>query len=92
MKTITHICDVCKKSKGENELAGLEVRSGKGLTFVDKYQTFYIDICKDCLEKKRFVINRKEGQSDADIQKANGKNLENKIVEILNDLGVQFYE
>lgn len=91
MKTITHICDVCKNSKGENELSHLRVNS-TGLEFLDRYKTFEVDICKECLEKKGFIINRKEGQSDNDIQKANGKNLEDKIIDILNDLGVQFYE
>lgn len=91
MKTITHICDLCKQSKGEKELAHLEIRS-RGLGIFDSYRTLEVDICKSCLEKKGFIVNRKEGQSDADIQKANGQNLEDKIVDILNDLGVQFYE
>ncbi len=91
MKTITHICDVCKQSKGEEELSHLEVRSN-GLEFFDRYKAMTIDICKSCLEKKGFIVNRREGQSTADVQKINHKNMEDKIVDILNDLGVQFYE
>ncbi|MCI8346595.1 MAG: hypothetical protein HFJ12_01425 [Bacilli bacterium] len=91
MKTITHICDLCKQSKGENELAHLEARS-RGLGLFDSYRTLEIDICKSCLEKKGFIVNRKEEQSTKEIQDANSKNLENKIIDILDDLGVQFYE
>ena len=92
MKTITHICDSCKNSKGENELAHLEVRSTKGIELFDTYKTIYIDICKSCLEKKGFIVNRKEEETKEEFLNKNSKNLENKIVDILNDLGVQFYE
>ena len=91
METITHICDICKQSKGKEELARLEVRSS-GLKFLDRYATKKVDICKSCLEKKNFIVNSREDKTLKEIQNMNNKNLEDKIIDILNDLGVQFYE
>lgn len=91
METITHICDICKQSKSKEELARLEVRSN-GLEFLDRYSTLKIDVCKSCLEKKNFIVNEREDKALKDIQTQNKANLENKIIDILNDLGVQFYE
>lgn len=91
METITHICDICKQSKGKEELARLEIRSS-GLEFLDRYTTKKVDICKSCLEKKNFIVNMREDKKLDDIQKINNKNLEDKIIDILSDLGVQFYE
>jgi hypothetical protein len=91
METITHICDICKQSKGKEELARLEIRSS-GLEFLDRYATIKVDICKSCLEKKNFIVNSREDKTLKEIQNMNNKNLEDKIIDILNDLGVQFYE
>lgn len=91
METITHICDICKQSKGKEELARLEVRSS-GLEFLDRYTVKKVDICKSCLEKKNFIVNMREDKKLDDIYKINNKNLEDKIIDILSDLGVQFYE
>lgn len=91
MKTTTHICDICKESKSETELAHLEIRS-KGLSCFDRYRTLEVDICKSCLEKRNFIVNKREDKTEEEIQNINSKNLENKIIDILSDLGVQFYE
>lgn len=91
METITHICDICKQSKSKEELARLEVRSS-GLEFLDRYSTLKFDICKSCLEKKNFIVNQREDKSLKDIQTQNQSNLEDKIIDILSDLGVQFYD
>lgn len=91
METITHICDVCKESKSKTELARLEIRCN-GLSFFDRYTTLKVDICKSCLEKKNFTVNKREDKTEEEIQNTNSKNLENKIIDILSDLGVQFYE
>ncbi len=91
METITHICDVCKQSKSKEELARLEVKSS-GLEFLDRYATKKVDICKSCLEKKNFIVSKREDKTPDEIQKINNKNLEDKIIDILSDLGVQFYE
>lgn len=91
METITHICDICKQSKSKEELARIEVRSS-GLSFLDRYATLKKDVCKSCLEKKNFIVNEREDKKLDEIQKINNKNLEDKIIDILNDLGVQFYE
>ena len=91
METITHICDICKQSKGKEELARLEIRSS-GLEFLDRYTVTKVDICKSCLEKKNFIVNKREDKKLDDIYKINNKNLEDKIIDVLSDLGVQFYE
>lgn len=91
METITHICDICKQSKGKEELARLEVRSS-GLEFLDRYATKKVDICKACLEKKNFIVNNREDKTRNEIKNINNKNLEDKLIDILSDLGVQFYD
>lgn len=91
METITHICDICKQSKGKEELARLEVRSS-GLEFLDRYATKKVDICKACLEKKNFIVNNREDKTLNEIKNINNKNLEDKLIDILSDLGVQFYD
>lgn len=91
METITHICDICKQSKGKEELARLEVRSS-GLEFLDRYSVKKVDVCKTCLEKKNFIVNNREDKTLNEIQNINNKNLEDKLIDILSDLGVQFYD
>ena len=91
METITHICDICKQSKGKEELARLEVRSS-GLEFLDRYAIKKVDICKACLEKKNFIVNNREDKTLNEIKNINNKNLEDKLIDILSDLGVQFYD
>lgn len=54
--------------------------------------THICDICKSCLEKRNFIVNKREDKTEEEIQNINSKNLENKIIDILSDLGVQFYE
>ena len=91
METITHICDVCKQSKSKEDLARLEVRS-TGIEFFDRYTMSKFDICIDCLKKKNFIVEKREDKTTEEIQNSNRDNLRNKIIDILQDLDVQFYE
>ena len=88
---ITHICDICKQSKGKEELARLEVRSS-GLEFLDRYATKKVDISQAFFSNKNFIINNRENKKLNEIQNINNKNLEDKLIDILSDLGVQFYD
>lgn len=93
MQTTVYQCDVCKKSKSKEDLSNIRVNT-RGITISTNYYhpDVEFDICKECLEKKGFIVNPKPELSSEEIAKKNCNNLENKLVEILVDLGVQFYE
>lgn len=93
MKTTNYICDLCKTSKSEEDLCQMRVTT-QGLKIKEGsyYNELNVDICKNCLEKKGFIINPKPEETEEDIKKKNSQVLENKLIEILEDLGVQFYE
>lgn len=93
MQTTNYICDVCKTSKSQEDLCQMRVNT-KGLKIKEGgyYNELNVDICKDCLEKKGFIINPKAEQTEEDIAKRNSQTLESKLTDILEDLGVQFYE
>jgi hypothetical protein len=65
-----------------------------GITIsTNKYaQAKEFDICKSCLEKKGFIINPIEKEKEAEAIAKNENTLRNKILEILTDLDVQFFE
>ena len=94
MKTTTYICDLCKKSVGEAELTTLSVsmkmqRSPSGYASTI---TVNKDVCKDCLEKKGILVIVPEGKKHDDVVAKNEKTLEDKLIDILEDLGVAFEE
>lgn len=94
MQTTNYICDICKTSKSEKDLSNILVNT-RGITISQNHYhaDLKFDICKECLKKKGFVVNPiPEEKTKEEIEKANNKTLENKILEILEDLGVQFYE
>lgn len=93
MQTTNYICDICKTSKSKEDLCQMRVTT-QGLKIKEGgyYNELNVDICKDCLEKKGFIINPKPEQTEEDIKKKNSQVLENKLIEILEDLGVQFYK
>lgn len=93
MKTTNYICDICKTSKSKEDLCQMRVTTnGLKINEGGYYNELNVDICKDCLEKKGFIINPKPELTDEEIKKKNSQTLENKLIEILDDLGVQFYE
>ena len=91
MRTETFICDICKQSKSKEDLAKIKV-STEGIKIKGSdYWGLQIDICPDCLKKKGFVVESKpEIREQVDAQ--NKKTLEDKIYEILEDMGVTFTE
>ena len=94
MKTQIFTCDICKQSKSENDLASISITT-RGITITKNHYhpALSVDICPDCLKKKGFVVNPKEENiTEEEAVKKNEKTLENKFLEILEDLGVQFYE
>lgn len=93
MVTKTFICDICKNSVGETELCEVEVIIKKPQDRYTKMVTCKKDICKGCLKKKG-IITELTGKREEDIKNdtANQKTFESKLIEILEDLGVQFVE
>lgn len=84
--------DIFKQSKGKNELAKIEVKSeGIRIRNCDRYSPLKIDICKDCLKRKGFLVEIKDEEAEqAEMQ--NKATLKDKLYEILDDLGVAFIE
>ena len=93
MKTTIYQCDKCKQSKSQEDLSKICVTT-RGITISSNHYhpEIEFDICKDCLEKEGFIVNPEPELSEEEIKKKNYKTLENKLLEILEDLGVQFYE
>lgn len=93
MKTVVHTCDVCKQSKSESDLSRISVNT-RGITIsYNKYHNpIEYDICKDCLKKKGFIVEPTPEKTAEETQNHNAKTLESKLLDILEDLGVQFVE
>lgn len=92
-KTI-HVCDICHQEKSEKELARFEIRSAGGINIKDANGYFgtghILDICPDCLKKYGFDVEKKPDEEYKKQAEANRKTLEDKILDILSDLGVSF--
>lgn len=93
-QTTVFTCDICKKSKGEKDLAKIKVNvEGIRIKGCDRYNPLVIDICKDCLKEKGFIVEPKI--DDAENEQTAGRNkmsLEDKLYDILEDMGVAFTE
>lgn len=94
-QTTVYTCDICKGSKDKNDLAKIEVKvEGLRVKGVDnRYSHLKIDICKECLKKKGFIVEPRV--DDEENQQTEGRNrmtLEDKIYDILKDMGVAFVE
>lgn len=91
-QTTVYTCDICKQSKDRNDLAKIEVKTeGIKIKNCDRYNALKIDICKDCLKRKGFLVEIKNEESEQ-AQKQNKATLEDKLYDILEDLGVAFCE
>ena len=55
------------------------------------YKGIMVDICPDCLKKKGFIVEFKEEDMEPALTQ-NKQTLEDKVYEILSDLGVVFEE
>jgi len=90
-KTTIHTCDICKQSKSEGDLASLTVRADGISIKGANYSGLKIDICKDCLEKKGFIVEYKKEESEK-VENKNKITLEDRIYDFLADMGVVFGE
>lgn len=94
MRTEVYTCDICKQSKSKSDLSQMEVKAA-GLMFESgRYaEPKKFDICKDCLKKHGFVVNPKEEEmSNREAENHNENMLRNKLLDVLAELDVQFYE
>ena len=90
-QTTVYTCDICKQSKDRNDLSKIEVKTEGIRIKYDRYSPMKIDICKDCLKRKGFIVEAKDDEKEQ-AEKQNSKTLEDKIYEILEDMGVAFVE
>lgn len=90
-QTTVYTCDICKGSKSKGDLAQLSIKA-EGIKFkgISQYSALEIDICKECLKKKGFVVDY-EKMTEQDAAK-NEICLEDKIYDFLHDMGVVFEE
>lgn len=90
--TTVFTCDVCKQSKDEKDLAKIEVKTeGIRIKGLSKFNPLKIDICKECLKKKGFLVEFDE-KNAGQAALHNKETLEDKLNGILEDLGVSFVE
>lgn len=93
-QTIVYTCDICKESKNRESLSKIEIKAeGLRIKGADRYNPVKIDICKECLRKKGFIVEPKV--DDEENQQTEGRNrmtLEDKFYDILEDMGVAFVE
>jgi|WetSurMetagenome_2_1015567.scaffolds.fasta_scaffold1303762_1 hypothetical protein len=99
MKTTTYICDDCKKSVGELDLCSIRVT----LTVSTKMSGSYVsnhsvnpiekEVCVDCL-KKHGIVSQEfiDNKQSRELEAKNVKTIEDKMLDILEDLGVHFDE
>lgn len=91
-QTTVYTCDICKQSKDWGDLAKIEVKTeGIKIKGCDRYSPLKIDICKDCLKRKGFLVEIKDDEKEQS-EKQNKVTLEDKLYDILEDLGVAFCE
>lgn len=93
MKTVVYTCDSCKQSKSETDLSRIRVNT-RGITIsLNKHHSeIEYDICKDCLKKKGFIVEPSPEMQENEVRNHNSKTLESKLLDLLEDLGVQFVE
>lgn len=95
-QTMVYTCDICKNSKSKDDLARITIKT-EGIRMKGVgYNGLSVDVCPDCLRKKGFVVaaDLKEAPEE-DLANAGMKNavtLEDRLYEILSDLGVVFEE
>lgn len=91
-QTTVYTCDICKQSRGRDDLSKIEVKTeGIKIKDCDRYIPLKIDICKDCLKRKGFLVESKDKEAEQ-VSMQNKATLEDKLYEILEDLGVSFCE
>ena len=91
MRTEVYTCDICKQSKGRDDLAKITIKSEGSRMKGVGYNGIMVDICPDCLKKKGFIVEFKEEDMEPALTQ-NKQTLEDKVYEILSDLGVVFEE
>lgn len=89
VQTTVFTCDICKQSKSKGDLAKINVKTDGIRIKGTSYSGLNIDICRDCLKKKGFVVEVKEGEGEQ-AEAQNRATLEEKLCDILMDLGVVF--
>lgn len=91
MRTEVYTCDICRQSRGRDDLAKIVIKS-EGIRMKGVgYNGITIDVCPDCLKKKGFVVEcKKEEEEQAAAQ--NKETLEDRIYDFLSDMGVVFAE
>lgn len=87
MKTTTYICDICKNSVGEKELITLKVTTPNCQCL--SYTGVTKDVCINCLKKRGFTFEENDIQIS---MTKNEKTMSDKLIDILDDLGVAFTE
>lgn len=89
--TTIHLCDICKNSKSKEDLATIKMSvEGLHIKDHDRFRPLAIDICTDCLKKKGFVVEYTTEEEKEQAAAKNKVTLEDKIYEILSDMGVVF--
>lgn len=86
-----HTCDICKHERKLNELSNINISVGgiKVRGLYTRNDTIHIDICKDCLMDKGFIIEYSKEECN-EVADKNRETIEERLMDILMDLGVSF--
>ncbi|OYP38089.1 hypothetical protein CG709_05640 [Lachnotalea glycerini] len=72
-QTTVYTCDICKQSKSNDDLLKIKVTAGtyRGVRIAGftGATTLEVDICKECLKKKGFVVESKKEEEEPDAKK-----------------------
>ena len=89
-----HICDLCGSVHNKKEeLVHFDIRVVGNLVFPFtgpswfNNKPMFLDICKDCLEKKGFAIGDEMSYSEK--EKHNEDTIKDKLLDILSELGIE---
>lgn len=88
-QTTVFTCDICKQSKSKGDLEKINVKTDGIRINGEGYSGLGFDICRNCLKKKGFVVEVKDGEGEQ-AEAQNRATLEEKLCDILMDLGVIF--
>jgi hypothetical protein len=93
MQTTIYTCDICNKEAKKEDLICMTITTNsryKGPYLAMKGGSKYLEICKECLEKKGFIIDIVSDEEREAKLKHNSVCMEDQIINILSDIGVQF--
>lgn len=84
-----YICDVCGKSVKKEDLMRLDSKLSMPFSYSYSHLRVEKDICLDCLDERGLTVKDPKGITSS-MLKQNQVTLEDRLISILEDVGVKF--